>query len=630
MADAADEGRRLEGLGHEGVDAQADAPGLGGAVGPRREHDDGHGRQARILLDAPHHVEAAHYGHHLVGDDKVGDDRGGDGEARAAVLGSEDGVVGAQEAGDEGRDLQVVLHDQYLGAGRSGGQSGAVGGGCRGGATLGRGQRHDERGALALLAVKLYAAFHQLEIALDQVQAQARALAEAGCGRGAEHALEDERLVDVGDAAAVVGDGDLDATAARAYAARHGGAVAGVLAGVREQVGHHRLELHGVGLDQQPWAGGMEDELLARVVVAEDLEDAPAEVDHVECRQDEHVLAAVLEMLQLDGAVYHVVEAHGVVVDRLEAAAHVGVGGLFLHDAHGAEDHRQRRLQVVRYCRKEGELALDVLEGRLSLLLAQRPQGAPAHVPDDGRDDGQRGEHVDRDGPPRQGPWRGDPERHRERAAGRADGLDQQSAGAHFQAGERDGVCPLGHDDPAVGSVGRRRGELVHEALRRVGRVVERAHHKGDAAAVGNVDASAAAARLVDVEMAVAVAVHDESDGLVVGDIAQVAVIDFKDFVGTSEQDVAGDGVLVDSRVRLLRDRKERRAQGRAVPDAPYVAQGRDPYAVADLAHGEHRLVAAGVGEHDSAVGAVAVKDCGAAAEGAHMRPLPSAHIWVG
>ena len=366
----------------------------------------------------------------------------------------------------------------------------------------------------------------------------------------------------------------------------------------------------------------MEDELLARVVVAEDLEDAPAEVDHVECRQDEHVLAAVLEMLQLDGAVYHVVEAHGVVVDRLEAAAHVGVGGLFLHDAHGAEDHRQRRLQVVRYCRKEGEFALDVLEGRLSLLLPQRPQGAPPHVPDDGRDDGQRGEHVDRDGPPRQGPWRGDPERHRERAAGRADGLDQQSAGAHFQPGERDGVCPLGHDDPAVGRVGRRRGELVHEALRRVGRVVERAHHQGDAAAVGNIDASAAAGRLVYVEMAVAVAVHDESDGLVVGDIAQVAVIDFKDFVGTSEQDVAGDGVLVDSRVRLLRDRKERHAQGRAVPDAPYVAQGRDPYAVADLAHGEHRLVAAGVGEHDSAMGAVAVKDCGAAAEGAPYAAL--------
>lgn len=65
----------------------------------------------------------------------------------------------------------------------------------------------------------------------------------------------------------------------------------------------------------------------------------------------------------------HVVELHGVVVDLFEHVAAAHILGLFLEHAHRPHDHGQRRLEVVGYIGEEGELALNILQCPLALLL---------------------------------------------------------------------------------------------------------------------------------------------------------------------------------------------------------------------------------------------------------------------
>ena len=132
-----------------------------------------------------------------------------------------------KHAGDEPRDLQVIFHYENLREAAF--VTGAVAASLGDVGILGRECDH-ERCTLTFPAVEADIAVHQLKVFLYQIKAQTRALAQLGCGGGAEHALEDQRLVDGRYADTVVRDGNLHIVACAAYAARNSGVVSRILA----------------------------------------------------------------------------------------------------------------------------------------------------------------------------------------------------------------------------------------------------------------------------------------------------------------------------------------------------------------------------------------------------------------
>ena len=118
-------------------------------------------------------------------------------------------------------------------------------------------------------------------------------------------------------------------------------------------------------------------------MLAECLEDAGAESHHVECGENQETLAAILDMLQLECAMDHVIEAHGIVIYLLEASALIGVFGSLLHDAHRAEDHREGCLQVVGDRGEESKFTLHILKGILTFTFMESLEVASAEIPYD-------------------------------------------------------------------------------------------------------------------------------------------------------------------------------------------------------------------------------------------------------
>ena len=200
---------------------------------------------------------------------------------------------------------------------------------------------------MTFLAVKIDIAVHQFQIFLYQIQTESCPLAKSGGRLGTEHPLEYERLVDVGNAHAVVRNDDFDLFSLFADSAGYCRSFIGVFAGIGKQIGNYRFEFNGIGFDKNLRAGGMEDKFLLRVVLLEHFKHAFTKIHHIEYGDNQEILVRIFQMLKFQCAVNHIVQPHGIVVYGFECLFAFGVFCLFFHQTYRAEDHRKGRFEIV-------------------------------------------------------------------------------------------------------------------------------------------------------------------------------------------------------------------------------------------------------------------------------------------
>ena len=92
---------------------------------------------------------------------------------------------------------------------------------------------------------------------------------------------------------------------------------------------------------------GVEDKFFGTIALAEGVEYPATEVHHVEGGENEHIIDRLVEMLQFNSAVNHIVQANSILVYSVEGVTRLGVVGALLEDAHRTYNHRQRGLEVV-------------------------------------------------------------------------------------------------------------------------------------------------------------------------------------------------------------------------------------------------------------------------------------------
>ena len=396
-----------------------------------------------VVTDAVAQLRAVHSGHHLVGDDDIGNILANGFQRIFAALCRRAAVGRFQRRGQEFEDFAVVIDNQHRWL------FGRIDGGRRGLFSNGIGRRIERNGESDPQPVVVLgddAAAMQFDIFLDHRETDAGAVARV---LAHEVAVEELRQVAIGHARPVVVnrdehlrcrlfDRDDDAAAAIGHE----------LHGIGQDVAHHRLHLDHIDRHQQRGFGRTEREVDFSFFgrwrkLAHTSGNQAAQVD---ARRENLVFALGLKLFDIQNAVYQHIQSRSVVLDGLQAVAHLGIGRLGNQLAQRRDDEAERSLQFVRHIDEEVHLLLRQSQNPLTFALFEQHLFAPFVVGFQ-IEDGQCHSHgIGQPSPPAQVPRMGHRQHiSRDGAVGMFGiGREENLVSSARQTRQVDAVCAIG------------------------------------------------------------------------------------------------------------------------------------------------------------------------------------------